>query len=604
VSRGAGTRGLVAGAALAAALVLLPGLGARDLWAPDEPRYGRIAEELRRLERGAGDLVLLRLHGVPYTQKPPLYYWLAAGSGAPLGRVTEVAARLPSALAGIALVAITAWAGARLFGRAGAGAWAAAVLLSTWRFAELAGRAQLDVLLAACEATALLALWRVDRGELSARRGLVIAHLALAAALLTKGPVGLLPLAVWAVFLAADGRAREWRRAVPAWGLALSIGPILAWIASATWLAPPGFFDEAVVHNVLARFLTGTAHVRPFYYYAVQLPLEALPWTLVWPFAGAWLIRSLRRPARADGARLLVAWIATFVVFFSLSAGKRGLYLLPAFPALALVVGGWLDARLARGGAPRWLPRALALAGAAAALAGAALALVVGGWLDARLARGGAPRWLPRALALAGAAAALAGAARALRGGLELDLAPGFRLSAPAAAGMASVCAAGVAAGAVLARRGVQGGLAAVPATLAILQLLVFTTVLPGFDPEKSPRPLARAAVRAAGPEGPIGVFDHEAATGGIAYYADRPVAAVPDPAAAERFLARPGAVLLVRRDRWPRLARALPGAIERVAARRSGRRRTWVVRAAPGASPAATPGARREPVRDRSTSP
>jgi len=565
VSRGAGTRGLVAGAALAAALVLLPGLGARDLWAPDEPRYGRIAEELRRLERGAGDLVLLRLHGAPYTQKPPLYYWLAAGSGAPLGRVTEVAARLPSALAGIALVAITAWAGARLFGRAGAGAWAAAVLLSTWRFAELAGRAQLDVLLAACEATALLALWRVDRGELSARRGLVIAHLALAAALLTKGPVGLLPLAVWAVFLAADGRAREWRRAVPAWGLALSIGPILAWIASATWLAPPGFFDEAVVHNVLARFLTGTAHVRPFYYYAVQLPLEALPWTLVWPFAGAWLIRSLRRPARADGARLLVAWIATFVVFFSLSAGKRGLYLLPAFPALALVVGGWLDARLARGGAPRWLPRALALAGAAAALAGAALAL---------------------------------------RGGLELDLAPGFRLSAPAAAGMASVCAAGVAAGAVLARRGVQGGLAAVPATLAILQLLVFTTVLPGFDPEKSPRPLARAAVRAAGPEGPIGVFDHEAATGGIAYYADRPVAAVPDPAAAERFLARPGAVLLVRRDRWPRLARALPGAIERVAARRSGRRRTWVVRAAPGASPAATPGARREPVRDRSTSP
>lgn len=565
MSRGAGTRGLVAGAALAAALVLLPGLGARDLWAPDEPRYGRIAEELRRLERGAGDLVLLRLHGAPYTQKPPLYYWLAAGSGAPLGRVTEVAARLPSALAGIALVAITAWAGARLFGRAGAGAWAAAVLLSTWRFAELAGRAQLDVLLAACEATALLALWRVDRGELSARRGLVIAHLALAAALLTKGPVGLLPLAVWAVFLAADGRAREWRRAVPAWGLALSIGPILAWIASATWLAPPGFFDEAVVHNVLARFLTGTAHVRPFYYYAVQLPLEALPWTLVWPFAGAWLIRSLRRPARADGARLLVAWIATFVVFFSLSAGKRGLYLLPAFPALALVVGGWLDARLARGGAPRWLPRALALAGAAAALAGAALAL---------------------------------------RGGLELDLAPGFRLSAPAAAGMASVCAAGVAAGAVLARRGVQGGLAAVPATLAILQLLVFTTVLPGFDPEKSPRPLARAAVRAAGPEGPIGVFDHEAATGGIAYYADRPVAAVPDPAAAERFLARPGAVLLVRRDRWPRLARALPGAIERVAARRSGRRRTWVVRAAPGASPAATPGARREPVRDRSTSP
>lgn len=537
-------------AALLAAIVLLPGLGARDLWAPDEPRYGRIAEELRALESGPGGLVLLRLHGEPYTQKPPLYYWLAAAAGAPSARVGEVAARLPSALSGIALVAITLLLGNALHGRLAAGVWSAAVLGSTWRFAELAGRAQLDVLLALCETTALVFLWRLDRGRMGRRPALLAVHAALGAALLTKGPVGLLPLAVWAVFLAWEGRLAEWRRVVPAWALAVSLGPVLLWIAAATALAPPGFFDEAVIHNVWARFFEGTAHVRPWHYYAIQLPLEALPWTLVWPWAIAWALRRARSAGGAPAApqRLLLAWVATFVVFFSLSSGKRGLYLLPAFPALALLVGAWLEARLRTGGP---LPAAL-----------------------------------PRALALAALALALGSGAIGAMGGFELDAFPGFRLSRPAGFGVASLVALGLLAGTIAARRRAPTAVvAAVPATLAALQLWVFVCVLPAFDAEKSPRPLARAAVAAAGPGGPIGVFAHRALTGGIAYYSDRPVAAVGTGEAAERFLARPGAVLIVRRDRLERLERALGGELERVAQRRSGRRSTWIVRAARGAA-------------------
>src|SRR5690554_3275280 len=75
-----------------AALLVLVRLGATDLWPPDEPRYALIAEELRAGAHGASQLVLLRLHGEPYTQKPPLFYWLAAAAGAPFGRVTEWAA--------------------------------------------------------------------------------------------------------------------------------------------------------------------------------------------------------------------------------------------------------------------------------------------------------------------------------------------------------------------------------------------------------------------------------------------------------------------------------------------------------------------------------
>ena len=69
-----------------------------DLWAPDEPRYAAIAEELRTGRHGAGGLLLLHLNDEPYSQKPPLYFWLAAALGLASGRVDELAARLPSAV--------------------------------------------------------------------------------------------------------------------------------------------------------------------------------------------------------------------------------------------------------------------------------------------------------------------------------------------------------------------------------------------------------------------------------------------------------------------------------------------------------------------------
>ncbi|MCX5736979.1 MAG: phospholipid carrier-dependent glycosyltransferase, partial [Proteobacteria bacterium] len=63
---------------VAATLLVFVRLGATDLWPPDEPRYALVAEELRAMDHGPGGLVLLHLHGEPYTQKPPLFYWLAA----------------------------------------------------------------------------------------------------------------------------------------------------------------------------------------------------------------------------------------------------------------------------------------------------------------------------------------------------------------------------------------------------------------------------------------------------------------------------------------------------------------------------------------------
>lgn len=524
---------------LAAALLLLPGLSRRDLWEPDEPRLGMVAEELRSMRHGAEGLVLLHLAGEPYTQKPPLYYWLAALAGTPRGRVDELAARLPSALSGVALVAIVVASGGALLGATPA-ALGAALLLSTFSFAELARRAQLDVLLALLEWLALMGFWRFDRGLGRRRTALALAHGAMGLAVLTKGPVGfLVPVLGFVAFLGWERRLRDLRGFFPPWALLLSLGPGLAWISAAVALAPAGFLGEAVGSNVFGRFFEGTSHARPIYYYLLQLPVEFLPWTLLWPILW-WAGR--RRvfvesgdPERRRTWRLLLAWVAAAFLFFSLSSGKRGLYLLPTFPALALLCADALVERL-RGAAslPRWIPAVFL--GLGALLFAAALALV-------------------------------------LRPELVDDLR--FAWSLPLALGL--VVGASMAAAWALARSG-AGALArfgAVVGGVLGLELVVFTLLYPALEPTKSPRPIGRAAAAATAPGARIGLVGSEAKLGGIAYYSGRDVVPLDDEADIRAFLETGGTTLVVQSRKLNRIEAVTP--VEIVAELREGSR-SWVV--------------------------
>jgi 4-amino-4-deoxy-L-arabinose transferase-like glycosyltransferase len=340
---------------VAAAVLVLARLGATDLWPPDEPRYALVAEEIRSFENGLHGLVLLHLHGEAYTQKPPLYYWLAAAAGAPFGRVNEVAARLPSALAGIATVAIVIALGTALAGR-GAGTLAGLVLVTTFDWSWTARTVQLDTLLACLEAAALFAFWRIDAGTGSRRANLAVFHAALGLAVLTKGPVGFaVPLLAIAAYLAWERRPAELLGLLHPAGLALSLGPALAWLGGAIALGPSGYFRTAVVENLFGRFGAGAAHAQPFHYYLEKFPPDLLPWLLLLP---AWIVagrRALAADADTDRRRawrFVVAWIATSLVAFSLTPAKRLRYLLPIEPAFALLtaltLARWLGARGAR----------------------------------------------------------------------------------------------------------------------------------------------------------------------------------------------------------------------------------------------------------------
>lgn len=525
---------------LAGALSLLcVRLDATGLWAPDEPRYGHVAETLRSMEFGPPGLVLLHLNGHPYTQKPPLYYWLAAAAGAPFGHVGETAARLPSALAGVALVGITLAFGTRLLGGAAA-TLGAALLLTTFEFAHNARRAQLDVLLALFETLALAAFWRVDRrigGRRIAQLGL---HAALGLAVLTKGPVGfLVPLLVITGFLAWERRLRDLRRALPWWGLLLSIGPGLAWIASAVALAPQGFFGEAVVENLVGRFFSGTSHARPFYYYAWQFPIETLPWILLAP-AVVWAARTRIFRADADDEerrawRFLLAWIGATLLFFSLSSGKRGLYLLPLLPATSLLLADALG---------RWVESARRIPPLFHVVTGAIGAAVTGAgvWLALR-----DPLHDPRAsLAVGVCAIAIVG------------------LAALAQVALAR------------ARARLRARLAVpVIAAWAIL-MVVFQGAYPALDADKSPRAIAEAAAALTAPGRKIGLVGDPQMAGGLVYYGARRVDLLDNPHDIARFIAAGGRAIVVAEKKRDRVDRVMPSRVHFRA--REGRRAVLVL--------------------------
>lgn len=510
----------VAALLAASAALLFAGLGGHDLWPPDEPRYGAIAEELRSFAHGWRGLVLMHLNGAIYTQKPPLFFWLAALSGAPSGRVSEAAARLPSALAGFATLWLAAGLGRSLF-RARSGVLAAAVLLTLPSWLNLARSARLDALLTAFITLAFFAAWRLDREIGDARRNRLLLHAAIGLGVLTKGPVALLlPLLGVGAYLGWERRPRDLRRFVSGGGLLLSVAPGLLWVAGAVWLAPSGYANASLWDNLVLRFFEGTSHEQPVWFYLESLPRGFLPWTMLWP-AAVWRYRAARgEPEGVRSWRFLLASVGAAFLFFSLSAGKRGVYLLPIYPLLAIACGealsAWLDEAST---APRWLRRGL-WTGAAAVALGGVVALALG-----------------RVAVL----------------GLELPAAFGLTLAGGAAAAL-------LAERVLREQAGPRGALVGAGLGLLVaLEMAAFLALYPALDARNSQCAIARVAEAWAPPGAAIAVYRNDTLAAAIGYYAKRPVRELRDASDLPAFFAAGGGAIVAEDEDVAAVSRATP---------------------------------------------
>jgi 4-amino-4-deoxy-L-arabinose transferase-like glycosyltransferase len=370
--------------AVVVALVWFANLDVRKLQHPDEGRYAEIAREMV----ATGDWVTPRLNGLRYFEKPPLQYWLTAASFEAFD-VDEWTARLPGALAGFLTIVVVAWAGSKLASPT-VGLYAGLALAgSVWMFG-MAHILTLDALLAFWLTLALCAFMVAQQASgASARRLMLVAYAAAAGGVLTKGLVALLiPFATLVAYTLVTRDRGPWRRLELVRGLAVVVVLAAPWFVLVS-LRNPSFARFFFVHEHFERFLT-TEHRRigAWWYFVPMFVAGLLPWTgvFVWRVRTAW-----RDATTANGfawAKFCLVWSAFVFVFFSLSGSKLPSYILPMFPAVALVLG----AELAKMRAPALVAFAAVLVATTLALWLAALL----GW--SRLAASLADPRTPRAL--------------------------------------------------------------------------------------------------------------------------------------------------------------------------------------------------------------
>lgn len=318
----------------------------RKLIKPDEGRYAEIAREMAV----TGDFVTPRLNGIKYFEKPPLQYWATATAFRTFGE-NEWTARLWSGLTGFAGVLLAYFAGRRFFGST-AGALAATVLGTSFLYVFIGHLNTLDMALCFFLQLTVCAFMfgqAAPPGSRSERNWMLVAWAAMALALLSKGLVGIvLPGATLFVYSVVQRDLSPWKRMH--FGLGLPLFLILAapWFVAVT-LANPEFPRFFFIYEHFERFLSKTEHRRyqPAWYFIPILLGGLLPWTTLalQALATAW---TRPEPGHFNVRRFLLLWTAVVFLFFSASGSKLPSYILPVFPAVALLTGDALTRMRAR----------------------------------------------------------------------------------------------------------------------------------------------------------------------------------------------------------------------------------------------------------------
>ncbi len=340
---------------LTATAVIGAGLGLRDPWPADEPRFALVAKQMV----DSGDWLFPHRGTELYSDKPPVFMWLQASAYTLIGD-WRIAFLLPSLLAALGTLWCVYDLGRRLWTHK-AGVYAAWALLFAVQFTYQAKKAQIDPTVVFW---ITLANYGLLRHLLHSRlnpgpdwKMWLLGWFAAGLGTITKGvgAIALLTL-VPAAFAAWRGwpGLRLHLRDVRFW-----LGPLALVIAVSLWLVPMllavnatddpayrGYANDILFNQTAKRYADSWDHPQPPWYHlgvivSMWLPaMLALPWALP-----AWR----RRLARRDARYLLpLVWAVLIVIFFSIPSGKRDVYILPALPMVCLALGPLLPGMLQR----------------------------------------------------------------------------------------------------------------------------------------------------------------------------------------------------------------------------------------------------------------
>ena len=363
---------------LFALLILGAGLGLRDPWPADEPRFALVARQMVE----SGDWLFPHRGSELYSDKPPLFMWLQAAFLSLTGNL-RIAFLLPSLLAALGTLWCVTDLGTRLWTRR-VGLYAGWAVLLTIQFTWQAKKAQIDPVVVSWITLACYGLLR------HALRGPDWRMWALGWAAAGLGTIskGVGVIALFMLLPMAFASLRGWpgvrlhAREPKFW-----LGPLAFLAACGVWLVPMlvaalgnggadyrAYVDDILLRQTVTRYANAWHHGQPWWYFIEVVLTAWLPTALALPWAiPAWRGRLRRRDARY---LLPLAWVLLVLVFFSIPSGKRDMYILPALPMLCLALAPLLPGILRKPNAQRLLFAFVALF--AMALLGAGLAMLFG----------------------------------------------------------------------------------------------------------------------------------------------------------------------------------------------------------------------------------
>jgi 4-amino-4-deoxy-L-arabinose transferase-like glycosyltransferase len=321
-------------------LLFMVNIGGYPLYTKGESRE---AVTVFDIVHGGGIILPMRA-GVEVPSKPLMMHWLAALASLAAGRVDEMAVRLPSALCAILGLIVCYCYVRRLFDDRSA--LIAALLLGTSCQYLQAGGARVDMTLTFFLEVALFHFLAIAEG-LSKRTTPL--YLAIAGAVLTKGPIGIaLPALVAVIWIILTGRRDLVRALKPGQG-AIIVGAIGGgWYLAAIVIGGMAFVNKQLLAENLYRLFAhrgfNEGHAHPFYYMEGALLAGFMPWSPVAMLAG---LRCWKQERKIDARfAYLLVWFLTVLIFYNLPHSKRGVYLLALYPALSAILAVVLSAPL------------------------------------------------------------------------------------------------------------------------------------------------------------------------------------------------------------------------------------------------------------------
>jgi 4-amino-4-deoxy-L-arabinose transferase-like glycosyltransferase len=320
-------------------LVYIFNIGAYDLWSPDEPRYAEVGREAAV----DGHWIIPHLNNRIYYEKPPTYFNLIGLSGILAGEFSVTAVRMPGIIISVLLLLSLAYFVLKKDGLKTA-VLSTIILATTINFFWLAMKINLDIPLVFCTTLAALILFKNHSDFKNNKLTTIFAFFLMGLGAVVKSPISILPLITLTVYLLINKKAKKLKEIPWLASLFFMVLPALIWLFFAYQKAGYSYFETTVLDQLVGYSTGSQGHPQPFYYYLINFPVVALPWSF-FVVPALYYYKKLKNERNTLLDFSVVSFLVIFIVF-SMIGSKRNVYLLQLYPFFAIIVGWFFKQHL------------------------------------------------------------------------------------------------------------------------------------------------------------------------------------------------------------------------------------------------------------------